>query len=91
MLVQKGTKNAYKRGGEGKQMMTVLFCMSAAGENIRPLIVNKGKHITAYEKAGGEIGKQYSVASSEKGWMVWGGVLSLACQHSSCRTGEEKH
>lgn len=35
-------------------MMTVLFCVSAAGDNVRPLIVNKGKSLAAYEKEGKE-------------------------------------
>lgn len=70
VLVKKGTKNAYKLGGEATTHITVLVCVSASGHMLKPLILNSGKKPTVYEKFPDLDPTRYSVGCSDKGWMT---------------------
>ena len=51
-------------------MITVLFCTSASGTVLKPLLLNKGKTPTVYARHEGLDPTSYNVAYSDSGWMT---------------------
>ena len=54
--------------GENRLMMSVLIGVSASGTVVKPLMLNKGKSPTIYEKHEGLDPKSYAVGYSDSGW-----------------------
>ena len=68
VLAKKGSKTISQlTPNSAKRMTSVLFCASAAGEYLPPLIVYKGKYLQSTHCQGGPPGTLYS--TTESGWM----------------------
>ena len=67
---KKGTRTPRIESGEAELMRTVLWCVSASGKFMKPLILNKGKTPTAYEMRPGLDMKSFNVGCSESGCMT---------------------
>ena len=68
VFISKGKRDAYLEApGAGKACYTVLFCTSASGEFLPPLIVYKARNLYQKWTTGGPIGATYACTCS--GWM----------------------
>ena len=68
VIAERGTKNVHRLAPDSKQQITVLSCVSAAGECAKPFVIYLGKRMPKFNMTGVSE-DDYDLGYTENGWI----------------------